>query len=36
MPEEVEDGPKVGGVTVDEVGPRLILRRQGAQAVRKE
>lgn len=27
MPEEVEDGPEVGGVTVDEVGPGLILQR---------
>ena len=36
MPEEVEDGPEVGGVTVDEVGPSLILQRRGAQAVREE
>lgn len=27
MPEEVQDGSKVGGVTVNEVGPSLILRR---------
>ena len=35
MPEEVQDGPKVGGVTVNEVGPSLILRRQGAHSERR-
>jgi hypothetical protein len=35
MPEEVQDGPKVGGVTVNEVGPSLILQRRGPQAVRE-
>lgn len=27
MPKKVQDGPKVGGVTVNEVGPSLILWR---------
>lgn len=27
MAEEVQDGPEVGGVTVNEVGPGLILER---------
>jgi hypothetical protein len=28
MPEEIQDGPEVGGVTVNEVGPGLILWRR--------
>lgn len=27
MPEEVQDGPEVGGVAVNEVGPSLVLWR---------
>lgn len=34
MPEEIQYGPEVGGVTVNEVGPGLILWRRWPQEVR--
>lgn len=33
--EEVQDGPEVGGVAVNEVGPGLILWGRGTQTVRR-
>lgn len=35
MTEEVQDGPEVGRVAVNEVGPGLILCGGGAQTVRR-